>query len=74
MIQRKGDIVIALTRPILNNKLELIITYQDSGKSYAVQGADLIAGTIRKVAIDSLYNEKSIDKELSFVDFKVYLP
>lgn len=61
-------------KPILNNKLELIITYQDSGKSYAVQGADLIAGTIRKVAIDSLYNEKSIDKELSFVDFKVYFP
>ena len=61
-------------KPILNNKLELVITYQDSGRSYAVQGADLIAGTIRRTAIDSLNNKRSIDEELSFVDFKVYFP
>ena len=61
-------------KPILNNKLELVITYQDSGRSYVVQGADLIAGTIRRTALDSLNNKQSIDEELLFVDFKVYFP
>ena len=61
-------------KPILNSSLELIISYQDSGKSYAVQGADLIAGTIRKIASNCLEKNKSIDEELSFVDFKVFFP
>lgn len=60
--------------PILNSSLELVITYQDSGVSYAVQGADLIAGTIRKTAVQCLEENKSMDKELSFVNFKVYFP
>lgn len=61
-------------KPILNNKLDLNISYQDSGNSYAVQGADLIAGTIRKTAVESLENNKPIDDELSFVDFKINFP
>lgn len=61
-------------KPILNNKLEIFVTYQDSGKSYAVQGADLIAGTIRRTALDCLEKNKSIDEDLSFVDYKVLFP
>lgn len=61
-------------KPILNNGLELVITYQDSGKSYAVQAADLISGTIRRTAINCLENNKSMNKELSFVDFNVCFP
>jgi len=61
-------------KPILNNGLDLNISYQDSGKSYAVQGADLIAGTIRRKAINNSENKKSLAKELSFVDFKIFFP
>lgn len=61
-------------KPILNSSLELVITYQDSGKSYAVQGADLIAGTIRKTALNCLENNKSMDEELKIADFKVFFP
>ena len=45
---------------------------QDSGKSYVVQAADLLAGTIRR---KSLHNKVNIHQELSkFVDFKIILP
>ena len=54
-------------KPILNSNLELAITYQDSGKSYAVQGADLIAGTIRKVSISALEENVSLDNKLDFL-------
>jgi len=61
-------------KPILNSRLELNISYQDSGKSYVVQGADLIAGTIRKKYINALEENKSIYNELSSVDLKVFFP
>ncbi len=61
-------------KPILFSELELEISYQDSGKSYVVQGADLLAGTVRRKCIDSLNENKSMNEELSFVDFKVFFP
>ena len=58
--------------PIIFSDLEIKVSYQDSGKSYVVQAADLLAGTIRKKAID---NQENIHQELSkFVDFKIILP
>lgn len=60
--------------PILNSSLELDISYQDSGRSYAVQGADLIAGTIRRKCVNALEENKNIYHELSWIDFKLFLP
>lgn len=64
-----------LIKPILSSDLVVDISYQDSGKSYVVQAADLLAGTIRKKSLASLLNNHDIHKELSeFVDFKIILP
>ena len=58
--------------PIIFSKLEIRLSYQDSGKSYVVQAADLLAGTIRRKCLD---NKNNISQELSkFVDFKIVLP
>ncbi len=54
--------------PIVFSDLEVKVTYQDSGKSYVVQAADLLAGTIRRMVID---NDLSLSK---VVDFKIILP
>ncbi len=59
-------------KPIIFSDLEISIQYQDSKKSYVVQAADLLAGTIRKIA---LTNSSNIYESLSeFVDFKIILP
>lgn len=58
--------------PIVFSDLEIVVSYQDSGKSFVVQAADLLAGTIRKTALD---NQDEIHQSLSkFVDFKIILP
>jgi len=58
--------------PIVFSDLEIRVTYQESSRSYVVQAADLLAGTIRKTA---LKNIKKIHEELDkFVDFKIILP
>lgn len=58
--------------PIVFSELEIKVSYQDSGKSYVVQAADLLAGTIRRKALD---NQQSIYQELSkLVDFEIILP
>lgn len=59
-------------KPIIFSDLDVVVSYQDSGKSYVVQAADLLAGTIRRTALD---NQNVIDQSLSkFVDFKIILP
>lgn len=59
-------------KPIVFSELEIKVSYQDSGKSYVVQAADLIAGTIRRKV---LYASQNIHQELAnFVDFKIILP
>lgn len=58
--------------PIVFSELEIKVSYQDSGKSYVVQAADLLAGTIRRKVLE---NSLNIHQELSkFVDFKIILP
>ena len=44
----------SLIKPIIYFDLDILISYQDSGKSYVVQAAYLLAGTIRKKAIEEL--------------------
>ena len=61
--------------PIVKSSLEIKVSYQDSGKSYVVQAADLLAGTVRKKALDALTNDVSIADELSqLADFMTILP
>ena len=58
--------------PIVFSNLEIKVSYQDSGKSYVVQAADLLAGTIRRKVLENFDNPHH---ELSkFVDFKIILP
>ena len=58
--------------PIVFSDLEIKVTYQDSGKSYVVQAADLLAGTVRRTVLN---NKDSFHEKLSkFVDFKIVLP
>lgn len=59
-------------KPVIFSELEIKLSYQNSRKSYVVQAADLLAGTIRKKVLE---NNGDFDKELSkFVDFKILLP
>lgn len=57
-----------LIKPIFYSDLDILISYQDSGKSYVVQAADLLAGTIRKKAIEEL------DGMNSLADLFIVLP
>ena len=57
-----------LIKPIVYSDLDILISYQDSGKSYVVQAADLLAGTIRKKAIEEL------DGMNSLADLFIVLP
>lgn len=60
--------------PIIYGDMKIILCYQKSDKSYVVQAADLIAGTIRKKIIKSFDNPTELYKELKFVDYKLFLP
>lgn len=61
--------------PIIFGNLELLLSYQDSGKSYVVQAADLLAGTIRRTALDALRDGKNIYSKISeFAQYVIILP
>ena len=61
--------------PLLSSDLLISLTYQDSGKSYVVQAADLLAGTIRRKALNALNNNKNIFQEVSkLAQFVIILP
>lgn len=61
--------------PIIFSDLDLKISYQDSGKSYLVQAADLISGTIRRSFVNAIFSNKPIDKVLTnFINYKILLP
>ena len=61
--------------PIVFNDLDIKISYQDSGKSYLVQAADLISGTIRRGALNALNNNENINYALdNFINYKIMLP
>ena len=58
--------------PIVFGDLTIQVSYQNSEKSYVIQGADLLAGTIRSWALDNI---DDIEKELNrLVDYYVILP
>ncbi len=53
--------------PIIMGDLKILVTYQNSLKSYVVQAADLLAGTIRRKMLET----NGFD---SFVDFNIIVP
>lgn len=50
----------SLIKPIIYSDLDILISYQGSGKSYVVQAADLLACTIRKKTIEELDGMNSL--------------
>ena len=61
--------------PIFFNDLDIKISYQDSSKSYLVQAADLISGTIRRSVLNALINNENINNVLdNFINYKILLP
>lgn len=54
--------------PIIFSELDVKVTYQNSSKSYVIQAADLLAGTIRK----NVLNNEIENSE--FIDFSIILP
>ena len=60
--------------PVIFGKLEIELTYQKSEKSYVVQAADLVAGTVRKKVIQFYDNPTELYKRLEFIDYKIFLP
>lgn len=61
--------------PILSGDLDIKVSYQDSGKSYLVQASDLISGSIRKLVLKKLSENKNIEEALDeILDFSIILP
>lgn len=62
----------AVYKRILFKKLEIVLSYQDSGKSYLVQAADLIAGTVRRKSKENIETKRNINDNLDFIDHKIF--
>lgn len=60
--------------PIIKSSFEISVCYQKSEKSYLIQAADLIAGTIRKTYLDNIDNITEFNKRIAFANYKLFLP
>lgn len=60
--------------PILHSDFELVLHYQKSEKSYLIQAADLIAGTIRKNYLNNSENIIEFNKKINFTNYRIFLP
>lgn len=63
-----------MVNPVLFDELEIKLTYLKSDKSFVVQAADLVAGTIRSNSIKYKSDTKYLNKSLEFVDYILFLP
>ena len=54
-------------KPVINSKLEISLIYHNSSKSYVIQAADLLAGTIRRKSLQ----EENLN---NLTNFKILLP
>ena len=59
---------------IIFSDLKVIVHYQKSDKSYLIQAADLVAGTIRKLYLNNIDDIIEFNKRMYFVNYKLYLP
>ena len=58
--------------PILHSDVDIKLTYQNSANSFVVQASDLLAGTIRRIAIN---NQNLLEENISkIVDYKIIIP
>ena len=60
--------------PIIKSSLEISVCYQKSEKSYLIQAADLIAGTIRRTYLDNINNITEFNKKIDFANYRLFLP
>lgn len=60
--------------PIVNSDLEVKVCYQKSEKSYLIQAADLIAGTVRRLYLNNINNTLEFSKRIEFVNYRIFLP
>lgn len=60
--------------PILNSDLEVCLCYQKSEKSFLIQAADLVAGTVRKTYLNNLNDITEFNKRINFVNYRLFLP
>lgn len=60
--------------PILNSDFEITVNYQKSEKSYLIQAADLVAGTIRRTYLNNMNDIIEFNKKIKFVNYKIFLP
>lgn len=60
--------------PIINSDLEVTLCYQKSEKNYLIQASDLVAGTIRKLYLNSINDFMEFSKRTEFINYKIILP
>ncbi len=60
--------------PIINANLEVNVQYQKSEKSYLIQAADLIAGSIRRTYLNNLNDITEFNKRINYVNYSLFLP
>lgn len=60
--------------PIVNSDLEVSVCYQNSEKSYLIQAADLVAGTVRKLYLNNMHDPLEFSKRIEFINYKIILP
>jgi hypothetical protein len=61
-------------KPILFGGFSIRLKYLCSNTSYPIQGADLVAGTIRRSLLYYENDTVNLNKDLEFVTFKKFLP
>ena len=60
--------------PILHDDLDVRVCYLKSEKSYLIQAADLIAGTIRRTYLNNIDSITEFSKKINFVNYRLFLP
>ena len=60
--------------PIVNSDLDVEVCYQKSEKSYLIQASDLVAGTVRRLYLNNMYNSLEFSKRIEFVNYRIFLP
>ena len=60
--------------PIVFSDLEVNICYQKSEKSYLIQAADLVAGSVRKLYLNNIDDLLEFSKKTDFINYKIILP
>lgn len=64
----------AFHTPIIFSSLEVNVCYQKSEKSYLIQAADLVAGSVRKLYLNNINDLLEFSKRTDFINYKIILP